>query len=61
VNGMRLSGLSEDGRLAEFIELQGHPYFVATQAHNELTSRLEKPNPLFFGFIRAALAQSKKV
>ncbi|MEM4254041.1 MAG: CTP synthase (glutamine hydrolyzing) [Candidatus Woesearchaeota archaeon] len=56
-NGMILSGLSENGRLAEFVELQDHPFFVATQAHNELTSRLEKPNPLFFGFIKAALAK----
>ncbi len=55
VNGMRLSGLSEDGKLVEFIELPDHPFFLATQAHNELTSRLEKPNPLFYGFVRAAL------
>jgi CTP synthase len=60
VNGMRLSGMSENGRLVEFIELPGHPFFMATQAHNELTSRLEKPNPLFYGFIKAALAQSQK-
>jgi CTP synthase len=56
INGMRLSGLSENGRLAEFIELPSHPYFLATQAHNELTSRLEKPNPLFAGLVKAALA-----
>jgi len=53
--GMSLSGTSPNGRLAEFIELPGHPYFVATQAHNELTSRLERPNPLFAGFVDAAL------
>ncbi|MBI4016277.1 MAG: CTP synthase (glutamine hydrolyzing) [Candidatus Aenigmarchaeota archaeon] len=53
--GMRLSGMSENRLLVEFIELSDHPFFVATQAHNELTSRLEKPNPLFYGFVRAAL------
>ena len=58
VNGMRLSGISENGRLAEFIEIPSHPYFVATQAHNELTSRLERPNPLFYGMVKAALAHS---
>jgi CTP synthase len=58
VNGMRISGISENGRLAEFIELPGHPYFVATQAHNELTSRLEKPNPLFAGLVRASLRKA---
>lgn len=57
VNGMRLSGMSEDQKLVEFIELPNHPFFVATQAHNELTSRLEKPNPLFYGFIKAAVGQ----
>jgi CTP synthase len=39
--------------LVEFIELPSHPYFVATQAHPELTSRLEQPNPLFLGFVKA--------
>jgi len=53
--GLVFSGTSKDGRLVEFIELKDHPFFVATQAHNELTSRLEKPNPLFFGFVKSAL------
>ncbi|MBS3149011.1 CTP synthase (glutamine hydrolyzing) [Candidatus Woesearchaeota archaeon] len=54
-HGLCISGLSPDGKLAEYIELPGHPYFVATQGHNEFTSRLEKPNPLFYGFVKAAL------
>ncbi len=46
----------EDGaRLVECIELAGHPYFVATQAHPEFTSRFGNPNPLFYGLIRAVL------
>jgi len=53
--GMLLSGTSQSGRIAEFIELKDHPFFVASQAHNELTSRLETPNPLFYGFVDAAL------
>ncbi|MBW3018799.1 CTP synthase, partial [Candidatus Woesearchaeota archaeon] len=56
-HGLTISGLSPDGRLAEFIELQNHPYFVATQAHPELTSRLEAPNPLFFGLVKAAIGK----
>lgn len=56
--GLVLSGLSPDGKLVEFIELKNHPFFVATQAHPELKSRLEKPAPLFFGFIKAALERS---
>ena len=44
----------DDGtNLMEFIELQKHPYFVATQAHPEFKSRLEDPAPLFLGFVKA--------
>jgi len=55
-NGMVFSGASRDGRLVEFIELPGLKYFVATQAHPELKSRMEKPAPLFFGFVKACLS-----
>ncbi len=54
-NGMRLSGISPDGRIVEMIELTEHPWFIATQAHPELKSRPNKPHPLFAGFIKAAL------
>jgi CTP synthase len=53
--GMVFSGLSRDGRLVEFIELPDHPFFVATQAHPELKSRMERPAPLFYGFVKACL------
>jgi len=52
--GLVISGLSPSGTLAEFIELPSHKYFVATQAHPELKSKLEKPAPLFYGLIKAA-------
>ena len=54
-HGMVFSGASENKRLVEYIELPNHIYFVASQAHNELTSRLEAPNPLFLGFVQAAV------
>lgn len=54
-NGMKLSGLSPDGRIVEMIELANHPWFLATQAHPELKSRPNRPHPLFKGFIKAAL------
>jgi CTP synthase len=59
-NGMILSGLSPDGSLVEFIELKDHPYFVATQAHPELKSKLEKPAPLFRGLVEAAIRFNEK-
>jgi CTP synthase len=52
--GMRLSGLSPDDNLVEYIELMDHPYFVATQAHPEFRSRPDEPHPLFMGLIEAA-------
>jgi len=54
-NGMVFSGTSRDGRLVEFIELPQLRFFVATQAHPELKSRMESPAPLFYGFVRACL------
>ncbi|HKZ49481.1 MAG TPA: hypothetical protein VJ110_00565, partial [Candidatus Nanoarchaeia archaeon] len=39
----------------EIIELQGHPFFVATQAHPEFTSNYTKPNPLFYGFAESSI------
>jgi CTP synthase len=54
-NGLKLSGLSPDGRIVEMIELPEHPWFVATQAHPEFKSRPNRPHPLFLGFIGAAI------
>lgn len=57
--GMKLSGLSPDGRIVEMCELPDHPFFVATQAHPELKSRPNRPHPLFEGFIKAAVERIK--
>lgn len=57
--GMVISGVSPDGKLVEMVELPGHPWFVATQAHPEFTSRPLRPSPLFASFIKAALARQK--
>lgn len=53
--GLACSGTSPDGRLVEFIELPGHPFFVGTQAHPEFKSRPDRPHPLFDGLVEAAL------
>ncbi|MGH8900007.1 MAG: CTP synthase [Egibacteraceae bacterium] len=52
--GMVFSGLSPDERLVEMVELDDHPWFVATQAHPEFKSRPNRPHPLFRDFVRAA-------
>ncbi len=57
--GMKLSGLSPDGRIVEMIEIPSHPFFIATQAHPELKSRPNRPHPLFLGFVEAAIKHNQ--
>ncbi len=59
-HGVKLSGISPDGRIVEMIEIEEHPWFVATQAHPELKSRPNRPHPLFKGFVRAAVEHEKR-
>ncbi|OIO66888.1 MAG: CTP synthase [Candidatus Marinimicrobia bacterium CG1_02_48_14] len=54
-HGMLISGTSPDDSLVEMIELKDHPWFVATQAHPELKSRIDRTHPLFREFVRAAV------
>jgi len=61
-HGMIFSGYHETlegNRLMEFLELPDHPFFIATQAHPEFKSRLERPAPLFYGFVEAALERGR--
>ena len=53
--GLRLAGLSPDGRLVEIVENPANRWFVAAQFHPEFKSRPNKPQPLFYGFVKAAL------
>lgn len=53
--GMTLCGKSPDGRIVEMIEINEHPFFMATQAHPEFKSRPDVPHPLFKGFVEAAV------
>lgn len=58
-HGLRLAGLSPDGRLVELIELDQHPFFIASQFHPEFKSRPTRPHPLFDGFIKAVAERSQ--
>jgi CTP synthase len=53
--GMVFSGASPSGFLAEIVELQDHPWFLAVQFHPEFKSKPLVPHPLFHGFVKAAL------
>ena len=59
--GLLFSGLSPDGVLPEIVEIPGHPWFIGVQYHPELKSRPFEPHPLFAGFVKAALEQSRLV
>ncbi|WP_066188135.1 CTP synthase [Gracilibacillus timonensis] len=54
-HGFVFSGTSPDKKLVETIELKDHPWFVASQFHPEFKSRPTRPQPLFNGFIQAAV------
>lgn len=56
--GMRFTGRNPERDLVEVIELPGQ-FFIATQFHPELKSRLDRPAPLFLGFLRAAQRRKK--
>lgn len=58
-DGLIFSGFSKDG-LAEMIEIDNHPWFIACQFHPEFTSSPLRGHPLFQSFIKAAVEYSKK-
>lgn len=59
--GLVFSGTSPDGNLVEYVELprEIHPFYVGTQAHPEFKSRPTRPNPLFFGLVKAAIERKQ--
>jgi CTP synthase len=58
--GMIFSGKSPRAEIHNILELPAtmHPYFVATQAHPELTSRPLRPHPMFLGLVHATLKRA---
>jgi CTP synthase len=53
--GMMAVGINPDSNLVEIMELKNHPWFIGTQFHPELKSRVVSPHPLFVGFIKASV------
>jgi CTP synthase len=51
--GMRCTGINPDSGLAEIVEIDEHPYFVAAQFHPEYKSTVMNPHPLFVAFVQA--------
>lgn len=54
-HGMLIAGTSPDDSLVEIVELPDHPWFVAVQFHPEFKSKPTAAQPLFSGFVEAAV------
>ena len=51
--GLTFSGVSPDGRIAEIIEWDLHPFYIGIQSHPEFLSRPNRAHPLFAGLIQS--------
>jgi len=58
--GMRYTAYSDNGRRAEIMELEGHPFYMGTQYHPEYISRPERPEPIYVAFVEACLKRSRQ-
>ena len=52
---LKIVGKYAQSNLAEAVELEGHPWFVAVQYHPEFKSKPYEPHPIFTAFIKACL------
>ncbi|MFN4084001.1 MAG: CTP synthase [Bacteroidia bacterium] len=59
-NGLIISGINPETKLAEIVELKNHPFFIGVQFHPEYKSTVLNPHPLFVKFVKAALAYSQQ-
>lgn len=53
--GLKFVGHDSEKKRMEIMELENHPYYVATQYHPEYLSRPLKPSPPFVGLILASV------
>ncbi len=60
-NGMIPTGKNPETGLVEIVEVPSHPWFVGAQFHPEYKSTVERPHPLFIAFVKATIANKKKV
>lgn len=57
IGSLKVVWVSKKEGIVQFIEMDSkeHPYYVGTQAHPELTTKLENPSPLFSWLISVCL------
>jgi CTP synthase len=59
--GMHYTAFSDNGRRAEILELDGHPFYMATQYHPEYVSRPENPEPIYVAFVGACVRRARQM
>ena len=59
-HGIRFAGTSPDGSLVEIIEFDDHPWYVVVQFHPEFKSKPTAAQPLFAGFVGAAVQRHQQ-
>jgi CTP synthase len=59
--GLKYTAFSDGGRRAEILELEGHPFYMATQYHPEYISRPERPEPIYVAFLEACVKRARQV
>jgi CTP synthase len=57
--GMHYTAFSDGGKRAEILELEGHPFYMATQFHPEYISRPERPEPMYVAFMTACVKRAE--
>ncbi len=58
--GLKVAGMSPDGKFVEMVELEDHPWFLGCQFHPEYKSKPTAPHPLFVSYIKAALDEQAR-
>lgn len=59
--GMKISGTSPDNLLVEIVEIPDHPFYLAVQFHPEFKSRPDKPQEIFYAFVKKAFELKKLI
>jgi CTP synthase len=57
--GLCYTGFSDEGRRAEILELDEHPFYFGTQFHPEYVSRPERPDPIYVAFVSACIKRAR--
>ncbi len=55
-HGLRLSGFSKkEDNIVQIVEMDNHPFYLATQFHPEFKSTFEDPSPVFIEFVKSCI------